>query len=53
MKRDELTFLSAGVECHAWHFTGEGDALATDAGRPVVVMAHGLAGTMDLSLIHI
>jgi len=50
MKYDEVTFLSGGVECHAWHFTGEGDALATDAGRPVVVMAHGLAGTKDSGL---
>jgi pimeloyl-ACP methyl ester carboxylesterase len=50
MKHGELTFVSGGVECHAWHFTGEGDALATDAGRPVVVMAHGLAGTKDSGL---
>lgn len=50
MKRAELTFLSGGVECHAWHYTGEGDGLATDAGRPVVVMAHGLAGTKDSGL---
>ena len=50
MKHAELTFVSGGAECAAWHFTGEGDALATDAGRPVVVMAHGLAGTMDSGL---
>lgn len=50
IKYDEVTFPSGGVECHAWHFTGEGDALATDAGRPVVVMAHGLAGTKDSGL---
>ncbi len=50
MKHDDVTFVSAGVECHAWHFTGVGDALATDAGRPVVVMAHGLAGTKDSGL---
>ncbi len=50
MKHDDVTFVSGGVECHAWHFTGEGDALATDAGRPVVVMAHGLAGTKDSGL---
>jgi uncharacterized protein len=50
MKYDEVTFASGGTECHAWHFTGEGDALATDAGRPVVVMAHGLAGTKDSGL---
>ncbi|WP_343905192.1 alpha/beta hydrolase [Nocardioides aquiterrae] len=50
MKRGELTFPSGAAECHAWHFTGEGDDLATDAGRPVVVMAHGLAGTKDSGL---
>ncbi|KQW47958.1 alpha/beta hydrolase [Nocardioides sp. Root1257] len=50
IKHDDLTFVSGGVECAAWHFTGAGDALATDAGRPVVVMAHGLAGTMDSGL---
>ncbi len=50
MKHADLTFVSGGVECAAWHFTGEGDELATDAGRPVVVMAHGLAGTMDSGL---
>src|SRR4051812_50145561 len=50
MKYGEITFSSGGTECHAWHFTGEGDALASDAGRPVVVMAHGLAGTMDSGL---
>jgi pimeloyl-ACP methyl ester carboxylesterase len=50
VKHGELTFVSGGVECAAWHFTGDGDALATEAGRPVVVMAHGLAGTMDSGL---
>lgn len=50
MKFDEVTFPSGGVDCHAWHFTGEGDDLATEAGRPVVVMAHGLAGTKDSGL---
>ena len=50
IKHDDLTFVSGGVDCAAWHFTGAGDALATDAGRPVVVMAHGLAGTMDSGL---
>ena len=39
-----------GVRLHAWHFTGSGDALATPAGRPVVVMAHGLGGTKDSGL---
>ncbi|MBF4162247.1 alpha/beta hydrolase [Nocardioides acrostichi] len=50
MKHDELTFDSAGAACSAWHFTGEGSALATDSGRPVVVMAHGLGGTKDSGL---
>ena len=50
IKHTELTFVSGGVECAAWHVTGEGDALATDAGRPVAVMAHGLAGTKDSGL---
>ena len=50
MKWDEVTFPSGGVECRGWHFTGEGDAFASDAGRPVVVMAHGLAGTVDSGL---
>lgn len=50
MKHGDITFTSGGVECRAWHFTGEGDALATDAGRPVVVMAHGLGGTVDSGL---
>ncbi|GAA1775897.1 alpha/beta hydrolase [Nocardioides hankookensis] len=51
MKADPITFVSGGVECAASHFTGQGDALATEAGRPVVVMAHGLAGTVDSGLV--
>ncbi|MDF1602288.1 alpha/beta fold hydrolase [Nocardioides sp. YIM 152315] len=55
MKHAEITFLSgagaARAECVARHFTGEGDAWASDAGRPVVVMAHGLAGTVDSGLV--
>jgi len=50
MKYDEVAFPSAGVECSGWHFTGQGDGLATAAGRPVVVMAHGLGGTKDSGL---
>ncbi len=46
----ELSFLSHGVECAAWHFAAVGDALAASAGRPAVVMAHGLAGTVDSGL---
>ena len=47
MSYDEVE-LGSGV--HAWHFVGAGDALATDRGRPVVVMAHGLGGTKDSGL---
>ena len=50
MKYDEVGFASHGVECSGWHFTAASDALETPAGRPVVVMAHGLAGTMDSGL---
>ncbi|SDE14034.1 alpha/beta hydrolase [Nocardioides lianchengensis] len=49
MTYDSVTFTSGGVTCDAWHFTGT-DELATSAGRPVVVMAHGLAGTKDSGL---
>lgn len=49
-KHDELTFDSHGTTCAARHWTGVGSALETDAGRPVVVMAHGLAGTVDSGL---
>jgi pimeloyl-ACP methyl ester carboxylesterase len=45
-----LTFVSGGVTCEAWHFAAEDDALATEAGRPAVVMAHGMAGTKDSGL---
>ena len=38
-----VTFLSGGDPVDAWHFAGAPD-------RPVVVMAHGLAGTKDSGL---
>ncbi|HEY9313758.1 MAG TPA: alpha/beta fold hydrolase [Williamsia sp.] len=34
----------------AWHFPAVDDRLATAAGRPGVVMAHGFAGTKDCGL---
>lgn len=46
----DIAFDSAGVRCAGWHFPATTDALSTDAGRPVIVMAHGLAGTMDSGL---
>ena len=45
MSYRETTFTSDGVVCSAWHFAGSGPAP-----RPVVVMAHGFAGTKDSGL---
>ena len=50
MTHTQLTFDSHGVACDAWHFAAGSDALTTPAGRPVVVMAHGLGGTKDSGL---
>lgn len=47
---ENLTFSSQGTSCAAWHFPAADDRLATAAGRPVVVMAHGLGGTKDSGL---
>ena len=44
------TFRSQGTTCAARHFPAAGDAFATEHGRPVVVLAHGLAGTQDSGL---
>lgn len=46
----ELSFDSAGVRCSAWHFRCATDAYDGSAGRPVIVMAHGFAGTKDSGL---
>ncbi|WP_121256107.1 alpha/beta hydrolase [Nocardioides ferulae] len=45
-----VRFSSGGVECDGWHFAATDDSLASAAGRPCVVMAHGLAGTKDSGL---
>jgi len=50
MTRETLAFASEGTRCEAWHYVAEHDGLATAAGRPVVVMAHGLGGTKDSGL---
>ena len=47
---DKTSFESDGVTCDAWHFPGGSDELATGAGRPAVVMAHGFGGTKDSGL---
>jgi pimeloyl-ACP methyl ester carboxylesterase len=51
MKRD-VAFTSGGVRCAAWHLPARSDALASSAGRPCVVMAHGFAGTRDSGLLN-
>ncbi|TIC86755.1 alpha/beta hydrolase [Nocardioides sp. GY 10113] len=45
-----LSFTSEGVTCAADHYPARTDALATAAGRPVMVMAHGLSCTRDTGL---
>ena len=47
----EVRFRSGGDECVATHVVAAHDDLAGPAGRPVVVMAHGLAGTVDSGLL--
>lgn len=47
---DQVTFTSAGTDCDAWHVAARRDAFTGPAGRPVVVMAHGLGGTKDSGL---
>ncbi|MFT4125017.1 MAG: alpha/beta hydrolase [Gordonia sp. (in: high G+C Gram-positive bacteria)] len=49
--RETIRFTSAGIECEAWFFAASvGSAFASDAGVPVVVMAHGFGGTKDSGL---
>lgn len=48
---DTVSFNSAGTRCEAWHLTASSHELATDAGHPIVVMAHGLGGTKDSGLL--
>ncbi len=49
--REEVSFLSQGVRCAAWHLPAAGDAFAGSAGSPCVVMAHGFGGTRDTGLL--
>lgn len=46
----EISFTSGGTDCFGLHFPATTDSLAGPAGRPVVVLAHGLAGTVDSGL---
>ncbi len=49
-ERRDVEFTSSGESCAAWHYAGQGEALSTEAGRPCVVMAHGIGGTRDSGL---
>ena len=48
---NEITFISRGATCAAWHLQADGDAFAGSRGRPCVVMAHGFGGTRDTALL--
>ena len=48
---ETIHFDSAGTRCEAWHLPAAHERLAGEAGRPVVVMAHGLGGTKDSGLL--
>jgi len=50
MSYESVTFMSASTPCDAWHFSASNDSLTTVAGRPIVIMAHGLGGTKDSGL---
>jgi pimeloyl-ACP methyl ester carboxylesterase len=50
MTPENRTFVSQGSTCAAWLFRAAHDDLAGEAGRPVVVLAHGLGGTKDSGL---
>ncbi len=51
-EREDLSFSSGGETLAAWHLSGQGGAFAADgAGRPCVVMAHGIGGTRDSGLL--
>ncbi|MEO9327870.1 alpha/beta hydrolase [Gordonia aurantiaca] len=46
-----VRFPSSGVDCDAWFFQGSSTSrFEVDGKRPVVVMAHGFAGTKDSGL---
>ncbi|MBB6626019.1 alpha/beta hydrolase [Nocardioides sp. KIGAM211] len=48
---ETITFDSHGDRCEAWYLSATTDVLATDRGRPCVVMAHGFGGTRDTGLL--
>jgi fermentation-respiration switch protein FrsA (DUF1100 family) len=48
--RADADFAVDGTRCAAWHYAGQGDAMSSEAGRPCVVMAHGIGATRDSGL---
>lgn len=50
-ERKDVTFASRGELCAAWYLRGEGAEFDGPAGRPCVVMAHGIGGTRDSGLL--
>ncbi len=48
--RTDIDVISHGTRLSAWHFAAESDELATDRGRPCIVMAHGFGATKDAGL---
>lgn len=47
----EVSFLSGGVRCSAWHLAATGAESPDSGGRACVVMAHGFGGTKDTGLL--
>lgn len=47
----EVTFLSDGIRCGAWHLSATASGHTADGDRPCVVMAHGFGGTRDTGLL--
>jgi uncharacterized protein len=47
---DEVEFPSSGARCRGWRLVSQNDRLLSSAGRPIVVMAHGVGGTIDTGL---
>lgn len=45
-----VPFTSAGIRCQGVHIPAADQRFASPAGRPVVVLGHGLAGTVDSGL---
>lgn len=48
---EEVSFLSHGARCAAWHVHATSDDLARNGSRPAVVIGHGFGGTRDTGLM--